>query len=159
VQAGGQSGTVREIGLFTTLLTTRDLVYVSVPNAAVFGGTIANYTREPLRRVSFSVPIDYVNDIARAQEVLLAALKKNEHVLPAPEPSVGVQELQEYAVVLFVRAYIKSVDYWTAMPAIQKSVKESLDAAQILIAVTRQAAAVRAEPAQTGNASPPDPSA
>jgi small conductance mechanosensitive channel len=145
VQAGGQAGTVREIGLFTTLLTTRDLVYVSVPNSAVFSGTILNYTREPLRRVNFPVSIDYVNDIGRAQEAVLVAVKKNPHVLPAPEPSVGVQELQEYAVVLFVRAYIKSVDYWTALPAIQKTAKDALDAAGILIAVTRQAVAVRRE--------------
>jgi small conductance mechanosensitive channel len=139
VQAGGQSGTVREIGLFTTLLTTRDLVYVSVPNSAIFSGVILNYTRDPIRRVNFTVPIDFVNEIGEAEKVILAALEKNDHVLKAPQAWAGVSELQEYAVVMFVRAYVKSEDYWRALPAIQKSVKDALDANGILIAVTRQA--------------------
>ncbi|HEY1707315.1 MAG TPA: mechanosensitive ion channel domain-containing protein [Rhizomicrobium sp.] len=143
VQAGGQSGTVREIGLFTTLLTTRDLVYVSVPNSSIFSGVIMNYTRDPIRRVNFTVPIDFVNDIGEAEKTILAALEKNEHVLKAPQAWTGVSELQEYAVVMFVRAYIKSEDYWRALPSIQKSVKDALDTAGILIAVTRQAVADR----------------
>ncbi len=67
-----------------------------------------------------------------------------------PEPLVGVNELQEYAVQMFVRCYIKSDDYWKALPSIQKDVKAALDREHILIAVTRQAAIVRTEPAVTG---------
>jgi small conductance mechanosensitive channel len=143
VEAGGQAGTVREIGLFTTILTTRDLVYVAVPNSAIFSGVIKNYTRDPIRRVNFTVPIDFVNDIGEAEKAILAALEKNDHVLKAPQVWTGVSELQEYAVVMFIRAYVKSDDYWRALPAIQKSVKDALDANGILIAVTRQAAADR----------------
>jgi len=58
VQVATVSGTVTEIGLFTTLLTTRDLVYLSVPNAMIFSGVITNYTREPLRRINFTLPVD-----------------------------------------------------------------------------------------------------
>ena len=66
--AGGKQGTVREIGLFTTLMITRDGVYVSIPNSAVFGATIINYTRERLRRVTFLVPVDWTNDVEHGGE-------------------------------------------------------------------------------------------
>jgi len=56
--AGGRQGTVREIGLFTTLIITRDGVYVSIPNSAIFGAVAINFTRERTRRVVFAVPVD-----------------------------------------------------------------------------------------------------
>jgi len=152
VQAGGQSGTVREIGLFTTIMTTRDLVYVSVPNSAVWSGVIVNYTREPLRHVGFDVPVDFVNDVDRVEKAMLSALQSNEHVLKAPEPSVAVVELREYSVVMGVGCCVKSEDYWRALPSIRKSVKTALDKADVLLAVSRQAPTVRNEPPTRWNA-------
>lgn len=151
VQAGGVSGTVREIGLFTTLMITRDLIYISVPNSSVWSGVITNYTREPLRRINFTLPVDFVNDLDHVEKTIMDALKANAHVLKTPEPWVGVNELQEYAVQMFVRCYIKSDDYWKALPSIQKDVKTALDKNNVLIAVTRQAAITRTEPAVPGN--------
>jgi small conductance mechanosensitive channel len=151
VQAGGISGTVREIGLFTTLMITRDMIYISVPNSSVWSGVITNYTREPIRRINFTLPVDFVNDLDHVEKTILDALEANAHVLKTPEPWVGVNALLEYAVQVFVRCYIKSEDYWKALPSIQKDVKAALDREHILIAVTRQAAIVRAEPAVPGN--------
>jgi small conductance mechanosensitive channel len=158
IQAGGVSGTVREIGLFTTLLTARDLLYISVPNSAVWSGVITNYTREPLRRINFNLPIDFMNDLDKVEKVLMEALKANSHVMKTPEPWVGINELQEYAVEMFVRCYIKSEDYWKALPSIQKDVKNALDKNNILIAVTRQATAVRNEREIALNRVTPEPS-
>jgi small conductance mechanosensitive channel len=145
VQAGGVSGTIREIGLFTTLMTTRDLVYISLPNSAVWSGVITNYTREPLRRISFTLPIDIANDVDKAEKVILGALANDTKILKAPEPWVGVSEIQEYSVVMTVNCYAKSEDYWRTLPAMQKTVKAALDKAGIMFAVTRQAVAVRNE--------------
>jgi small conductance mechanosensitive channel len=154
VRVGGVSGTVSEIGLFTTLLTTRDLIYISVPNSSVWSGIITNYTREPLRRVNFNLPIDFMNDLDEVERVLMEALKANAHVLKTPEPWVGVDSIGEYAVSMFVRCYIKSQDYWKALPSIQKDVKTAIDKAGILIAVTRQAVAVRNEKPVPANTPP-----
>lgn len=160
VQIASQSGTVREIGLFTTIITTRDSIYISIPNSAIFSASITNYTREPLRRLNFTVPVDFVNDLDRVRDVIGAALAKNEHVLKTPEPWTDVSELQEYAVVMFVRCYVRSADYWKALPAVQRDVKTALDKAGILIAVSRQAAIVRNEPQSPLNApTPVQPSA
>jgi len=149
--AGGRQGTVREIGLFTTLITTRDLYYVSVPNSAIFGATIINYTREPMRRVKFDVPVDMVNDLAKVESTIMGAVSANEAVSKTPAPSVVVKELQEYAVLMTVRAYVHSADYWQALYSLQRQVKDALDKANILIAVSRQAAINRAEPRVAGN--------
>jgi small-conductance mechanosensitive channel len=78
--------------------------------------------------------------------------------MKTPEPWVGVNELQEYAVQMFVRCYIRSEDYWKALPSIQKDVKAALDKNNILIAVTRQATAVRNERETPLNRVMPEPS-
>jgi small conductance mechanosensitive channel len=159
VLVGGISGTVQEIGLFTTILTTRDLVYVSVPNSAVWSGVITNYTREPLRRISFTLPVDFANDLDHVEKTILDALEGNAHALKTPEPSAGVSDLQEYAVRISVNCCVRSEDYWKALPSIQKDVKAALDREHILIAVTRQAVAARNEPETPLNrATPAGPS-
>lgn len=153
--AKGRQGTVREIGLFTTLIITRDGVYVSIPNSSIFGDDIVNYTRERTRRVTFTVPVDRVNDLELVEKTIVEALGANALVLKEPAPSAVVHELQEYAVVMRARAHVRSADYWRALWALQKEVKTALDKADILIAVTRQAAINRAEPDVPDNR-PPD---
>lgn len=149
--ASGHEGTVREIGLFTTIITTRDLYYVSIPNSAIFSATIINYTREPLRRVKFNVPVDFVNDLDDVEKVILEAVAGDENALKTPAPTVVAHELQEYAVVMTVRVYVRSEDYWKSLYSLQKSVKTAMSKAGILIAVSRQAAINRAEPDRPGN--------
>ena len=154
IEVAGQSGTVQEIGLFTTILETRDSVYVSIPNAAIFGAVIVNDTRERLRRVNFPVTVDIANDLGKVEDAILAALAASSHALKEPKPTASVQSLGEYSVVMFARAYVRSPDYWTALPALQRAVKDGLDKAGIVYAVTRQAAAVRNEPQSSINMTP-----
>jgi small conductance mechanosensitive channel len=149
--ASGRQGTVREIGLFTTLMITRDGVYVSIPNSEIFSAVTINYTRERIRRVTFNVPVDWVNDLDAVEAAIVGALSAHALVLKEPAPSAVVLELQEYAVVMRARAHVRSADYWTALYALQKDVKTALDKAKILPAVSRQAAIVRTEPAAAGN--------
>lgn len=146
IQAGGQSGTVREIGLFTTLMTTRDLVYVSVPNSAIFSGVIVNYTREPIRRVTFCVPVDIVNDMDKVDAAIMEGIAGNSYAMQTPKPWVGVEAIQEYTVQMRVRCYVKSEDYWRAIASLQRSAVTAVVKAGILTAVTRQAPVVRNEP-------------
>jgi small conductance mechanosensitive channel len=149
--ASGRQGTVREIGLFTTLLITRDGVYISIPNSEIFGAVVINYTRERVRRVTFTIPVDWVNDLDQVEKAILSALTTNPLVLAEPPPSVIVVELQDYAVLMRARAHVRSPDYWKALWALQKDVKIALDKAGILPAVPRQAPITRNEPAVAGN--------
>jgi small conductance mechanosensitive channel len=152
--AKGRQGTVREIGLFTTLIITRDGVYISIPNSSIFGNEILNFTRERTRRITFTVPVDWVNDLDLVERTIVAALAADARVLQEPAPSAVVQELREYAVVMRARAHVRSADYWQALWSLQREVKTALDKAQVLTAVSRQAAICRSEPAVTGNSPP-----
>jgi small conductance mechanosensitive channel len=146
VQIAGQSGTVREIGLFTTILVTQDMNYLSIPNSTIFGGLIINYSRERLRRVSFDVPVDYANDLETVEKSILGVLQAEKLVMQEPAPSVVVAALGEYAVTMRARAYVRAPDYWQALYGLQRGVKNALTRDGVLVAVTRQAAAVRNEP-------------
>ena len=144
--AKGQQGTVREIGLFTSILINRDNVYVSIPNSEIFTATITNFTRERLRRVKFDVPVDRANDLDKVLEVIQKILDANKLLIREPAPSAVVSGLLEYTAVITVRAMSRSADYWKARYALQKDVQTALNAAEIFLPVTRQAPVVRNEP-------------
>jgi small conductance mechanosensitive channel len=146
VEIAGKQGTVREIGLFTCLMTTRDNVYVSIPNSEIFGGTIVNYSRERLRRVTFPVPVDRANDLDHAQTVIVEALAGIDGVLGEPAPSAVVTEILEYTVTFKARCHARSMDYWNVLWAAQAAVATALNRAGVLLPVTRQAPVTRNEP-------------
>ncbi len=148
IQAAGQSGTVREIGLFTTILVSDDLAYVSIPNAPIFGGVIINNSREPVRRINFVVAIDYANDVDAAQRIILDVLRSEERILKVPSPVTGIAAMREYAVDLVVRCWVKAADTESVQFAIQKAIKTRFHAAGISVPARRQATATRAEPAE-----------
>lgn len=152
--ASGRQGTVQEIGLFTTMLITRDGVYISIPNSEIFGAVVINFTRERVRRVTFEVPVDWVNEVEQVEKTMLDAIKANDLVLTDPAPSAVVCELKDYAITMRARAYVRSPDYWRALWTLQKEVKIALDKAKILPAVPRQAPIARTEPVVAGNTIP-----
>jgi small conductance mechanosensitive channel len=151
VEVGGHQGTVREIGLFTTLLINRDGVYISLPNSGIFGAVIINYSRERLRRVNIIVPVDWANDVEKVEQVMIEALAANPLVLQEPPPSVVLNEIAEYAMLMRARAHVRSPDYWRAKWSLQKDIKIALDKAGILSAGNRQAPIVRNEPLSAVN--------
>lgn len=137
VSANGHDGTVEEIGLFTTEMTTFDGIYQSVPNSSVWGGRIINYTRNPSRRHDILVGISYRDDIDRAQEVLLGVLQGDGRVLDETRgpagPQVLVRELAESSVTLGLRFWTATDDFWPADFELRKAAKQALDASGITI--------------------------
>jgi small conductance mechanosensitive channel len=147
----GAQGSVREIGLFRTALASPDLSYVSIPNSAIFSGTIVNYTREAVRRIDFPVSIDYTNAIGDAENLIFEVLHRDVRVLKTPAPAVLVDSLKEYAVNLIARCWVRNADHDSALSDLQKAVKNRLHAAGVAIPVPRQATAARDEPLPDGN--------
>ncbi len=103
IDAGGIAGTVDEIGLFTTDMTTYDGVYRSVPNASLWNTSILNYSRLPTRRMDIPVGIAYEDDVEKAMTLLLDHLKQDNRVLSEPAPQVLVTGLGESSVDLSLR--------------------------------------------------------
>jgi small conductance mechanosensitive channel len=134
ITAAGQSGTVDEIGMFSTLLNTADNQRVIIPNSAVIGGTIINATSLPTRRIDLIVPIRFEDSIGRAREVIAGVLVGEARILADPPPLIGVDRLGEATVDLFVRPWVRTVDYGATRAELQERLKSALEEAGIMIA-------------------------
>ena len=127
VEAGGTAGVVEKISIFNTNLNTPDNKLVIVPNGAVIGGPITNYTAKDTRRVDLVFGIGYGDDIKLAKEILNELVKADERVLADPAPVVVVKELGESSVDFAVRPWVKTADYWDVTFDLTEKVKLAFD--------------------------------
>lgn len=113
ITAQGQSGTVKNIGLFSTQLSTGDNRIIYVPNSAISTDVVDNYSQATNRRLDWNIAISYGDDIDVARETILAMLAADKRALTEPAaPMVAVKELGDNAVVLLVRCWTANSDYW-----------------------------------------------
>ena len=112
ISAQGQSGTVREIKLFSTVIQTADNQTIYIPNNAIATAIIDNYSTAERRRVDWTVSISYGDDVDTARTVILDLLARDGRILRDPEPVVWVAALADSSVNLSVRAWVKNADYW-----------------------------------------------
>lgn len=112
ISAQGQSGTVRDIKLFSTVITTADNQTIYIPNNSIATAIIDNYSTVDLRRVDWSVGISYGDDVDVARKAVLAMLAADSRILKDPEPVVWVAALADSSVNLTIRAWVKNSDYW-----------------------------------------------
>ena len=157
IDIGGTGCTVREIGLFSTELVSADQVYISMPNAQIFGGTIVNYSREPTRRINFSVGIDYSDDITAAQEIVMKVMAADSRVLRYPAPLAPVGALGASSVDIIVRCWVCNSDYWDVQFDLQKAVKLALDAGGITIPFPQRVVTLRQEAGASASPTPNAP--
>ena len=112
ISAQGQSGTVRENKLFSTVITTGDNQTIYIPNNAIATAIIDNYSTAERRRVDWTVSISYGDDVDTARRTLLDILAADGRVLRDPAPVVWVAALADSSVNLTVRAWTANADYW-----------------------------------------------
>ena len=128
VDLSGTSGVVKEVGIFSTQLTTPDNVLIIIPNSAVYGHTIKNYSANENRRVDLVVGISYDDDIDKAIAAVKEILASDERVLEEPESTIAVCELADSSVNLVVRPWCSTADYWPLRFALTKALKEGVEA-------------------------------
>lgn len=133
VEAGGASGTVEEIQLFATQFRTGDNKVIHVPNGAIFGGNIVNYSARDTRRVDMVFGCGYGDDIIAAKQLLRSMLEEDPRVLADPAPTVAVLELADSSVNFAVRPWVKASDYWPLWFDMHEQVKLRFDAAGLNI--------------------------
>ncbi len=153
IDAGGVAGTVVELGLFITELTTPDNRYISVPNSVVFGGIITNYSRHSRRRLDVPVGVAYGADLAMARRVLLDLAHADSRVHQDPPPQVLVIALADSSVNLTLRVWTSGAEIWMLNFDLNEAVKNALDAAGIEIPFPQRVVELRG-----GGVAPPDPS-
>lgn len=112
IEAQGQSGTVREIQIFNTILTTADNKVIIIPNGGLSTGLMKNYSKEPTRRVDWEFGIAYGDDYTKAREVLARLLDADSRVLKEPPYFIALTSLGASSVNIVVRAWVNSADYW-----------------------------------------------
>ncbi|MFC2079558.1 mechanosensitive ion channel family protein [Candidatus Bipolaricaulota bacterium] len=127
IEAGGVTGSVKDIQLFSTILATPDNVKVFVPNAQVYGGTIRNYAGYETRRIDIPVGIGYGDSLEQAFAVAQGVMTADERVLKDPAPEVLVGELGDSSVNLILRLWVRGNDYWYVLFDGIRGIKEAFD--------------------------------
>jgi len=133
IEAAGTAGVVESVQIFSTTLTSPDNKFVVVPNSAILGGNIINYSRKPTRRIDLIIGVSYNADLAQTKAVLESVLSNTKGILPTPEPTIAVAELADSSVNLVVRPWVNGADYWPIRFELMESIKNALDEAGIEI--------------------------
>lgn len=126
-------GTVKEIQIFYTKLTTIDNKTIVIPNGILTNNSLTNATAKDERRLDLKVDISYDADLKKAKAMIMDVLNDDPAVLREDEIVVFVDELGESSVVLGARAWTKSADFWQAKWRILENIKEKMDENQIEI--------------------------
>jgi small conductance mechanosensitive channel len=127
IEAAGTLGTVEEVSMFSTILGTLDGKTIIIPNSAVIGGTITNYSLKATKRVDLTFGIGYDDDLRKAKQLLEEIAANDPLVLKDPAPMVAVAELGDSSVNFTYRAWVNTADYWTVYFDTIEKVKLAFD--------------------------------
>ena len=129
VEAGGEGGTVREVGLFYTKLDTPDKKLIQIPNSKIANDSITNYSNSPVRRVEFLIATSYDDDVDKVRAVLLQLI--NEHPMVLQEEGktavVHVKEFRDSDILYTARAWCANSNYWTVYFDVMNSLKPTFE--------------------------------
>ncbi len=127
IETNGIQGVVESVQIFTTKLKTVDNKVITVPNGAISGSVLTNYSDQPLRRVDFSFGVEYGQDFEKAKQVLMQVIDADEHILKDPAPFVELGELADSSVNITVRVWCNGADYWTVFFDMNRKVYETFN--------------------------------
>lgn len=117
IEAQGFSGTVREVTIVSTKLTTVDNRNIIIPNGALSNGTINNYSQNEFRRVDWLVDVEYGTPSDSTKELLMNIMTDEKRILYAEQgapadPFVALNELRDSSIQFVMKAWVKASDYW-----------------------------------------------
>ncbi len=125
IEAQGYLGSVSEIQLFNTILKTPDNRTIIIPNSALAGSSMINYTTEKTRRVDWTIGIGYGDDVDKAKQIIKQLCDQDPRILKNPEVFIAVAELADSSVNLTVRAWVNKEDYWNVFFDMNKKIYET----------------------------------
>ncbi len=108
----GYSGTVSEVGIFYTELTTTDNCVCRIPNGSLIGSSILNYSVKDTRRVDLAFDLALTTDVAAAKAVIMGIVNQESAILTDPAVFLRMTELNTGSVKITLRVWAKSEDYW-----------------------------------------------
>ncbi len=113
VDIGGTSGTVKEIKLFSVKLITLDNLTVVIPNNTVFGSTIINYSKMPVRRLDLVLSVSYDSDVDKVKTVVNEYIAKDERIKKDPAPFFRLTEYGASSLNFTLRVWVDASEYWS----------------------------------------------
>ena len=122
IDAQNVSGTVKEIQIFHTILTTADNKLIYVPNGALSSGVVTNYSNRTTRRVEWIVGVDYGEDYNKVEKVVREVLAADKRILDDPAPFIALHALDASSVNVVARVWVNSADYWGVYFDINKAI-------------------------------------
>ncbi|MBQ6612920.1 MAG: mechanosensitive ion channel [Alistipes sp.] len=112
IDAQGEEGTVTKIGLFSTEIITVDNRIIYIPNSTISTSVIDNYSTSEMRRVDWTISVEYGTDPEKLRKVLVDMLKSDSRVATDPAPVVFLVNLADSSVDFSARVWCKNADYW-----------------------------------------------
>ena len=133
VDIGGTAGTVKEIKLFSVKIVTPDNLTIVIPNNTVFGSTIINYSKMPLRRIDLTVPVSYDVDVKKLKELVNELIAKDARISKDPAPFFRLTEYGASSLNFTLRAWADASLYWDVRFDLLENILELLRANKIEI--------------------------
>lgn len=127
VRIGQTEGTIEDIRILSTTIKTYEGIYVRIPNETVFNSEITNYVANVARRFEYKVGIRYSDDAEKAIRTIRELLDAHPFVLKNPSPSVYVNELGDNAVIIMVRIWAPSREWWSVRTEMLQKIKVAIE--------------------------------
>lgn len=131
IECQGESGSVKEIQIFHTILTTADNKTVYIPNGSASSGVVVNYSNEETRRVDWVVGVEYGEDYARVEEAARRIVAADKRILDTPAPFIALDALDASSVNIRIRVWVKNADYWGVYYDVQRAIYDEFNKAGI----------------------------
>lgn len=128
IDTGSYSGTVHEIQIFYTYITTTSKQEVIIPNGQLSNNAVTNYSYHDTRRMDMTVGIGYGDDIDKAKSLLDGIIQEDSRILKDPAYDIFIEGLGDNSVNIHVRAWMKSSDFWDVANNMNEVIKKKFDA-------------------------------
>jgi len=133
IEVAGVGGSVKDLSIYNTILTTPDNKIITVPNSKITSDNIINFSAQDTRRVDMVFGIGYSDDIAKAKDIINKIISKDKRILKEPDALVALAELADSSVNFNVRPWVKKEDYWDVFYDMHEKVKVAFDEAGVTI--------------------------
>ena len=121
------NGTVKEIQIFHTILSTLDNRMIYVPNGILNNNAITNYSKQETRRVDWVFGVEYGEEIGKVRAVIQRIIKNDPRILDTPAPLIALSTLNASSVDITVRVWVKASDYWSVLFDINEIVYDTFN--------------------------------
>lgn len=127
IEAQNVAGTVKAIQIFHTIITTVDNKEIFIPNGSLSSGSITNYSKNEVRRVTLTVCVEYGTDVELVRSAIMELCQNNNLILTDPAPFVELLELADSSINFTVRIWTKNEDYWTVYFSMTRRIYEEFN--------------------------------